>query len=97
LKATLYYPNAKDADTRGRLFMGLRPEGVTYYKVWEGEAEGAGQVFEKFNVGDYGGIQCRSMSVGDIVEIDGKFLHCDIIGWSEVSPPEIVEPAKFGW
>jgi len=97
VKATLYYPNSPDPDTRGRLFMGRRPEGVTYYKVWEGEAEGPGQVFEKFNVGDYGGVKCRSMSVGDIVKMGDEYLHCDMVGWREVPAPEIVDAHEFGW
>jgi hypothetical protein len=66
-------------------------------KVWEGEVEAnhadyAGSappelevLFERFNIGDHGGLQIRSMSVGDLVKLDGVLWECDPCGWRKLS------------
>lgn len=57
-----------------------------YDKVYEGEMlddEDLDDLFCKFNHGTlpYEG---HSLSVSDIVEIEGKFYYCDDYGWEEV-------------
>jgi hypothetical protein len=66
-------------------------------KVWEGEvpeanhADYAGSappelevLFERFNIGDHGGLQIRSMSVGDVVKLDGVLWECCSCGWRKI-------------
>lgn len=49
----------------------------------------ANKVFEKFNIGDHGGKDVRSMSVGDLVVFeDGTALLCGRAGWELVKVPK---------
>jgi len=41
------------------------------------------QLWERFNIGDRGGLRVRSMSVGDVVEIDGQRHVCKPAGWEK--------------
>lgn len=58
-----------------------------YEVVYEGELEGDNileQLFNMFNIArpeDYKG---RSMSISDVVEIEGKYYYCDPIGFKEI-------------
>lgn len=62
----------------------------TYLTVFEGEIDAATPeaaceaLFEKFNIGDFGGKQVRSMSVGDIVQVAGKAFVCAPAGWQVI-------------
>lgn len=35
------------------------------------------------------GADHTSMSVGDIVDIDGKYYHCEVAGWREIDVKEV--------
>ena len=62
-----------------------------YVQVYSDEVEYSDTVemfleylFKKFNLdhpNDFGG---HSMSVSDIVKVDGKFYFCDSIGWKHI-------------
>ena len=39
------------------------------------------ELFEIFNVRRPNDFKCRSMSVSDIVEVDGENYYCDAVGW----------------
>jgi hypothetical protein len=43
-----------------------------------------GRLFERFNIGDHGGLPIRSMSVGDVVEFQGELWECAGCGWVPV-------------
>lgn len=65
-----------------------------YNKVYEGEFDQRGHetdvykvlenLYHIFNVNHPEGFKGHSLSVSDIVEIDGKFYYCDDYGWQEV-------------
>ena len=89
-------------------FMGLEfvtehnimPRLEEYNLVWEGEVEedaNLDALYTKFNVGqkpeDYKG---HSLSMSDLVEMDGKFYYCDEYGWEEVfSQPKDNKNKKY--
>ena len=65
---------------------------------WEGEFEGdLEDVFEAFNVVTKGdvirlqsiGYELPSLSVGDIVTLDGVDNLCCPVGWKEIGPDEV--------
>lgn len=76
-----------------------RPQGDTADHVLADEA------FELFNIGDdpdfvatpdpravdYRGRLNRSLSVGDVLAIDGRFYSCDSSGWRELTEAPPVE------
>lgn len=43
-----------------------------------------GVLFEQFNIGDHGGVPCRSMSLGDIVVANCAAYLCKPVGWEEL-------------
>jgi len=45
-------------------------------------------LFEQFNVGDRGGLRVRSMSVRDVVELNGVRYECKPAGW-EITTTEV--------
>ena len=61
-----------------------------YEVVYEGELEypempnALEELFEIFNIRRPEGFKGRSMSVSDIVEVDGKNYYCDAAGWVEL-------------
>ncbi len=61
-----------------------------YKVVYEGELEypemlnALEELFEIFNIRRPEDFKGRSMSVSDIVEIDGKNYYCDAAGWVEL-------------
>ena len=42
------------------------------------------ELFKIFNIKIPEDFKGRSMSISDIVEIDGKNYYCDVIGWKEL-------------
>ena len=61
-----------------------------YEVVYEGELDcpempnALEELFEIFNVKRPKDFERRSMSISDIVEIDGKNYYCDFVGWEEL-------------
>ena len=61
-----------------------------YEVVYEGELDcsempnALEELFEIFNVKRPKDFERRSMSISDIVEIDGKNYYCDFVGWKEL-------------
>ena len=68
-----------------------------YDKVWEGEVncKDLEDVYRKFNTDHPADYKGRSLSVSDIVEVDGSFNFCDTIGFVKVDfDPELTEDAR---
>ena len=61
-----------------------------YEVVYEGELDcpempnALEELFKIFNVRRPKDFERRSMSISDIVEIDGKNYYCDFVGWEEL-------------
>ena len=61
-----------------------------YEVVYEGELDcpempnALEELFEIFNVKRPKDFERRSMSISDVVEIDGKNYYCDFVGWKEL-------------
>ena len=61
-----------------------------YEVVYEGElecseiSEALEELFEIFNIRHPEDFKGRSMSVSDIVEVDGENYYCDAVGWVEL-------------
>ena len=61
-----------------------------YEVVYEGELDypempnALEELFEIFNVRRPKDFERRSMSISDVVEIDGKNYYCDFVGWEEL-------------
>ena len=61
-----------------------------YEVVYEGELDcpempnALEELFETFNVKRPKDFERHSMSISDIVEIDGKNYYCDFVGWVEL-------------
>ena len=61
-----------------------------YEVVYEGELDcpempnALEELFEIFNVKRPKDFERRSMSISDVVEIDGKNYYCDFVGWVEL-------------
>lgn len=101
MKVRLFYLNwSKTRDTtfhratwEGKFFI-EHPN--LYDLVWQGDIEGEREpedfLYEKFNIGDREGKRIRSMSVGDVVVYDGKFVVCQGMGWKTYDEP----PAWMG-
>lgn len=72
--------------------LGLKPElDSSYQKVDEGEIEVEGDfsdtkflelIFYKGNMGFYKG---RSISVSDIIKLEGQNYFCDNVGWTKIA------------
>lgn len=58
---------------------------------WADDAVTLEEIFRELNIGDgllaraYRARALRSMSVGDVVEIDDRRYACDHLGWRELS------------
>ena len=63
-----------------------------YSLVWEGEVDDYTEldvIYRMLNAGRMPeGFKGHSLSVSDVVEMDGKFFYCDSVGWKEVFLPE---------
>ena len=58
-----------------------------YEVVYAGELEGDNileQLFNMFNIAHPEDYKGRSMSISDVVEIEGKYYYCDPIGFKEI-------------
>lgn len=58
-----------------------------YNKVWEGEVkddDDLEDIFRKFNLNHPADFKGHSLSVSDIVVMDGTYYFCDDYGWEEV-------------
>ena len=61
-----------------------------YEVVYEGElecseiSEALEEVFEIFNIRHPEDFKGRSLSVSDIVEVDGENYYCDVAGWKKL-------------
>ena len=61
-----------------------------YEVVYEGELDypempnALEELFEIFNSKRPKDFERRSMSISDVVEIDGKNYYCDFVGWEEL-------------
>ena len=61
-----------------------------YEVVYEGELDypempnALEELFEIFNNRRPEDFERRSMSISDVVEIDGKNYYCDFVGWEEL-------------
>ena len=77
-------------------FMGLEfvtennimPKLEDYNLVWEGEVEDGSDlddIYRIFNVNHPEGYTGHSLSMSDVVFMDGKYFYCDDYGWEEVS------------
>ena len=61
-----------------------------YQKTYEGEEEGENdfdileKLFTKFNINHPADFFGHSMSVSDVVILNGKKYYCDSIGWKEI-------------
>lgn len=57
-----------------------------YGKVWSGATDGSLEhIFEAFNIRRPKDFKGHSLSVSDVVVMDGKAWYCDSIGWKEVT------------
>jgi len=72
--------------------LGLKITRDLYEKVWEGEIEASGNVYEtleqifcQFNIGRKPeGYKGHSLSVSDIIQLDDKSYYCDSFGFEEI-------------
>lgn len=53
------------------------------------------KIFEMFNVGQINGFRGHSLSVSDVVVLDGTIWYCDSIGWVNVGKFEEAGFKKF--
>lgn len=88
----IYHNGARDEEGRNLGFFGYKPEHpmvlVFAYVIPELDPGLAiEEAFHTFNVGEddlaqaYRARRLRSLSVGDIVAVDGKFYSCENAGW----------------
>ena len=73
----------------------VMPKLEDYNLVWEGQYPYSGgtplwvtcdDIYLKFNAGRHPeGYKGHSISMSDVIEIDGKYFYCDSFGWEEVS------------
>lgn len=66
-------------------------DGSIYNLVYDGDFDvcDAEAIYTSFNTEPHEGFKGHSLSVSDVVEMNGKFLFCDTIGFKEISftPP----------
>jgi len=66
-----------------------------YKLVYEGEVSDSAyakgndyvleRLFTKFNIDHPKDFRGHSLSVSDIVELDGKYYYCDNVGWTDIT------------
>lgn len=65
-----------------------------YKKVYEGEvtantiSDALESLFETFNINHPKDFKGHSLSVSDVVELDGVMYYCDSIGWVNIEAEE---------
>lgn len=68
--------------------MGLHVNEDHYNKVYEGEIKESDTMLDdiycKFNLHRPNDFKCHSLSVSDVVEIEGKFYFCDSYDWVQI-------------
>ena|GEM_PF-1106479 len=71
-----------------------------YNKVYEGETEDETTLDDLFRILNIGrkpeGFNGHSLSISDVIEMDGKFYYCDSFGWKEIALPAATEK-KVGY
>lgn len=78
-----------DRDTNHTMFMNWkyvekRFDFSIYEMKWEGEVPneyGLDDIYEMFNLNHPQDFRGHSLSVSDIVYMDGKYFYCDSFGW----------------
>lgn len=55
----------------------------------ESEAELLAKIFEIYNIDHPVGYNERSLSVGDVVIINGRWFVCEIRGWTRTAPRQV--------
>ena len=94
---SIYQVNREDS--RSILFMrlsflkkmGIEPTRDKYNKVYGGEIEDGKttdvleRIYTKFNVGRPQDFRGHSLSVADVVELDGSFYFCDSYGFKQIN------------
>lgn len=101
MELTIRYirPNLTSNETRA--FWNWADKGVLYPGLHEqishsfGERMTPGEVFAEFNIGDRFGLSCRSMMMGDVVEIDGHQFICMPAGWNHVDRERTANLCEF--
>ena len=92
----------------------IMPKLSDYNKVYEGEIEipehsrysTLDNIYVKFNTAHPEDFKGHSLSMSDVVEVDGKFHYCDSFGWevldwsvpteAEDVPQEVIDPEENG-
>ena len=65
----------------------LMPEFSEYKKVWQGQVDdnvGLDDIYQKFNLNHPKTYTGHSLSVSDIVDLDGETYWCDSYGWERL-------------
>jgi hypothetical protein len=111
VKVRILYPNNTTRDMRADLWeftAGQRdklPEGLEYYSLLEAdlptpESDNPNVVCEEvwtaLNRDDIPK-KCRSLSMGDIVEVDGTPYLCMAAGFAKTEPPTVSPATDYGW
>lgn len=80
----------------------IMPKLEDYKLVYEGEEDDEVElddIFTKFNIAHPEGFKGHSLSVSDVVELDGKYYYCDDMGWEEVTElfpmPDLKKGEKY--
>lgn len=111
--ASILHNAAVDQEGRHLGFFGYQP-GQPMVVVFNAEIptgitaiQALGLLFDEFNIGEtskaavaYRKIHgLRSLSVGDVVKIDGQWFSCDSMGWSilESEPLIVATAAPHAW
>ena len=65
---------------------GIKFDRSIYDKVFDGDVDARGleDIFYIFNMEHPAGYRGRSLSVSDVVEINGKHYFCDSFGWEQI-------------
>lgn len=77
--------------------MGIRPQIGDYKLIYSGEVEEDGthealeKVFRIFNINIPADFNGRSVSVGDVIKINGRYYYIDPLGFKEVEGFEVTE------
>lgn len=77
------------------LEFGIKVEICNYNKVWNGNIkrnvtlpQTLDDIFRIFNIEHPSDFKGHSLSISDIVEIEGKFFYCDSLGWKLLNNTE---------
>lgn len=73
---------------------GYHPE-LGFRRVWRDETRSPGpeEIFTEFQRVEEGvhmppeGYEGRSLTCGDLINLDGRWLYCAPVGWEDVAPP----------